>query len=147
MCPELIISMLACTKIGAVHSVVYSGLSVGAFVERMNNAKVKILITADGTYRRGKVINLKKISDEAMLQCPTVETVIVVKHTNEVEMKELRGKELSYDKLIEGEPGECECEPMDAEIHCSYFTHREAQGNPRELFTQQADIWSVFQQH
>src|SRR5664280_671063 len=115
MCPELIISMLACTKIGAVHSVVYSGLSVGAFVERMNNAKVKILITADGTYRRGKIINLKKISDEAMLQCPTVETVIVVKHTDEIEMKELRGKELSYDKLIEGEPGECECEPMDAE--------------------------------
>ena len=115
MCPELIISMLACTKIGAVHSVVYSGLSVGAFVERMNNAKVKILITADGTYRRGKVINLKKISDEAMLQCPTVETVIVVKHTNEIEMKELRGKELSYDNLIEGEPGECECEHMDAE--------------------------------
>ncbi len=115
MCPELIISMLACTKIGAVHSVVYSGLSVGAFVERMNNAKVKILITADGTYRRGKVINLKKISDEAMLQCPTVETVIVVKHTNEIEMKELRGKELSYDNLIEGEPGECECELMDAE--------------------------------
>jgi acetyl-CoA synthetase len=115
MCPELIISMLACTKIGAVHSVVYSGLSVGAFVERMNNAKVKILITADGTYRRGKVINLKKISDEAMLQCPTVETVIVVKHTKEIEMKELRGKELSYDNLIEGEPGECECEIMDAE--------------------------------
>ncbi len=115
MCPELIISMLACAKIGAVHSVVYSGLSVGAFVERMNNAKVKILITADGTYRRGKIINLKKISDEAMLQCPTVETVIVVKHTDEIEMKELRGKELSYDKLIEGEPGECECEPMDAE--------------------------------
>ena len=115
MCPELIISMLACTKIGAVHSVVYSGLSVGAFVERMNNAKVKILITADGTYRRGKVINLKKISDEAMLQCPTVETVIVVKHTNEIEMKELRGKELSYNNLLEGEPGECECEEMDAE--------------------------------
>ncbi len=116
MCPELIISLLACTKIGAVHSVVYSGLSVGAFVERMNNAKVKILITADGTYRRGKIIDLKKISDEAMLQCPTVETVIVVKHTqNEIKMSELSGKEIFYDRLIEGEPAECECEYMDAE--------------------------------
>ena len=116
MCPELLISMLACNKIGAVHSVVYSGLSVGAFVERMNDAKVKILITADGTYRRGKVIDLKKISDEAMLQCPTIETVIVVKHTGtEIDVSELSGKEIFYERLIEGEPAECECEPMDSE--------------------------------
>jgi len=116
MCPELLISMLACNKIGAVHSVVYSGLSVGAFVERMNHAKVKILITADGTYRRGKIIDLKKISDEAMLQCPTIETVIVVQHTgNEIKMSDLSGKEIFYERLIEGEPAECEPEPMDAE--------------------------------
>ena len=99
MCPELLISMLACNKIGAVHSVVYSGLSVGAFVERMNDAKVKILITADGTYRRGKIIDLKKISDEAMLQCPTIETVIVVKHTgSEIEISDLSGKEIFYEQ-------------------------------------------------
>ncbi len=116
MCPELIISMLACNKIGAVHSVVYSGLSVGAFVERMNDAKVKILITADGTYRRGKIIDLKKISDEALLQCPTIETVVVVQHTgNEIDVSDLSGKEIFYERLIEGEPAECECEPMDAE--------------------------------
>ena len=116
MCPELLISMLARNKIGAVHSVVYSGLSVGAFVERMNDAKVKILITADGTYRRGKIIDLKKISDEAILQCPTIETVIVVQHTrNEIEVSDLSGKEIFYERLIEGEPAECECEPMDAE--------------------------------
>ncbi len=100
MCPELLISMLACNKIGAVHSVVYSGLSVGAFVERMNDAKVKILITADGTYRRGKIIDLKKISDEAMLQCPTIETVIVVKHTgSEIEVSDLSGREIFYEQI------------------------------------------------
>ncbi len=116
MCPELLISMLACNKIGAIHSVVYSGLSVGAVVERMNDAKAKILITADGTFRRGKIIDLKKISDEAMLQCPTVETVVVVKHTgNPIEVSELSGKEIFYDQLIEGEPAECETEEMDAE--------------------------------
>lgn len=116
MCPELLISMLACNKIGAIHSVVYSGLSVGAVVERMNDAKTKILITADGTFRRGKVIDLKTISDEAMLQCPTVETVIVVKHTgNPIEISELSGKEIFYDRLIEGEPADCEPEEMDAE--------------------------------
>jgi len=116
MCPELLISMLACNKIGAVHSVVYSGLSVGAFVERMNDAEAKILITADGTFRRGKIIDLKKISDEAMLQCPNIETVVVVKHTGiPIEMSDLSGKEIFYERLIEGEPAECECEPMDAE--------------------------------
>lgn len=116
MCPELLISMLACNKIGAIHSVVYSGLSVGAFVERMNDAKAKILITADGTYRRGKIIDLKKISDEAMLQCPTIETVVVVKHTeNPIEISDLSGKEIFYERLIEGEPAECDPEPMDAE--------------------------------
>ena len=116
MCPELIVSMLACTKIGAVHSVVYSGLSVGAFVERMNDARAKILITADGTFRRGKIIDLKKISDEAMLQCPTIETVIVVKHTGiPIEMSDLSGKEIFYERFMDEEPAECEPEPMDSE--------------------------------
>ena len=79
-----------------------------------------------------------------MLQCPTVETVIVVKHTNEIEMKELRGKELSYDNLLEGEPGECECEVMDGRVSfCFYLTHQEAQGNPRELYIQLEDILGV----
>ena len=116
MCPELLISMLACAKIGAVHSVVYSGLSVGAFVERMNDANAKILLTADGTYRRGKIINLKKISDEALLQCPTIETVIVLKHTgSEINVSDLSGREIFYDRFLEGEPAECEPEWMDAE--------------------------------
>lgn len=116
MCPELLISMLACNKIGAMHSVVYSGLSVGAFVERMNDAKAKVLITADGTYRRGKIINLKNIVDEAVLQCPTIETIVVVNHTgSDIEVSDLSGREIFYDRLIEGESDECEAEEMDAE--------------------------------
>lgn len=116
MCPELLVSMLACTKIGAIHSIVYSGLSVGALVERMNDARVKILITADGTFRRGKIIDLKKISDEAMMQCPTIETAVVVRHTgNPIEISEISGKEVFYDRLIQGESAECEPEEMDAE--------------------------------
>ncbi|MEN6292859.1 MAG: AMP-binding protein, partial [Methanobacterium sp.] len=116
MCPELMVALLACTKIGAIHSVVYSGLSVGSFVERINDCNAKILITADGTFRRGKIIDLKRVSDEAMLQCPTVETVVVVKHTGiPIEMSELSGREIFYETLIEGEPAELEAEEMDAE--------------------------------
>ncbi len=116
MCPELLVSMLACTKIGAIHNVVYSGLSVGPFVERMNELKAKILITADGTYRRGKIIDLKKIADEGLLQSHTVETVIVVNHTgNSIESSDLSGREISYDRLIEGESDEFKAELMDAE--------------------------------
>ncbi len=116
MCPELLVSMLACTKIGAIHNVVYSGLSVGPFVERMNELEAKILITADGTYRRGKIIDLKKIADEGLLQSHTIETVIVVEHTgNPIETSDLSGREISYKRLIEGESAEFENEEMDAE--------------------------------
>ncbi len=116
MCPELIIALLACTKIGAIHSVVYSGLSVVALVERLNDADAKVLITADGTFRRGKIINLKSIADEAMLQSPTVETVIVVKHTDsQIETSELSGREVFFETLLEGEPAEFEPVEMDAE--------------------------------
>jgi len=116
MCPELVISMLACAKIGAVHSVIYSGLSVGALVERLNDAMAKIIITADGTYRRGGVIELKPIVDEAILQCPTIETTVVVKHTDiDIEMSDISGREILFDKLIEGEGDHCDAEEMDAE--------------------------------
>ncbi len=109
MCIESIISMLACAKIGAIHNVVYSGLSVGSFVERMNDSKSKILIAADGTYRRGKIIDLKNIVDEAILRCPSIQSVVVINHVKEsYELAELSGIELLYDRLVEGESSYCE---------------------------------------
>ena len=81
--PEIIIAMLACAKIGAAHSVVYGGFSVEALAERIEDANSRILITADGGFRRGKATKLKDIADEAMRRSPTIEVCITVKRTGE----------------------------------------------------------------
>ena len=91
MIPELPIFMLACARIGAPHTVIFSGFSAQALADRINDVGAKILVTANGGYRRGKVLNLKSMSDDALDMCPTVKTSIVVSRTdNEVKMKEGR---------------------------------------------------------
>lgn len=91
MVPELPIFMLACARIGAVHTVIFSGFSAQAMCDRVGDTQAKIVVTADGGYRRGKVVGLKEIADEAVRLCPSVEKVVVVKRTGEpVPMKEGR---------------------------------------------------------
>jgi acetyl-CoA synthetase len=82
MIPELPIFMLACARIGAVHTVIFSGFSAQALADRVNDIQAKLLVTADGGFRRGKVVPLKSMVDEALTRCPSVEKVIVVKRTN-----------------------------------------------------------------
>ena len=114
--PEQVIAMLACAKIGAVHSVVYGGFSVEALAERIEDAQSRVLITADGGLLRGKIVPLKEIADEAMARQPTVETCIVVKRTGkEVYME--AGRDYWYDDLMNlpiASPV-CPTEPVDAE--------------------------------
>ncbi len=89
--PELPIAMLACAKIGAIHSVVYGGFSVEALAECIQDAQSKVLITADGGWMRGKIVRLKDIADEAVKRSPVVEHMIVVKRTgHEVHTEEAR---------------------------------------------------------
>ena len=79
--PEIVIAMLACAKIGAIHSVVYGGFSVDALQGRIEDSESRVCITADGGWMNGKVVELKKTMDDAVRRCPTVETVIVIRRT------------------------------------------------------------------
>jgi acetyl-CoA synthetase len=97
--PELAIAMLACARIGAIHSVVYGGFSVEALHERLEDSQSKLLITCDGAFQRGKIVELKQISDEALQRAATVESVVVVKRTGHgIEMEP--GRDMWYHDLM-----------------------------------------------
>lgn len=114
MIPELAISVLACARIGAIHSVIFAGFSATAIASRVNDCGAKMVITSDGSYRGAKTIDLKGIVDEAMEQCPNVETVLVAKRINsKIKMKAGRDKWLA--PLLEEAYGDCVAEIMDAE--------------------------------
>ncbi len=112
--PEAAIAMLACARIGATHGVVFGGFSAEALRDRMNDASAKVLVTADGGYRRGSIVPLKANSDEALRDCPSVENVIVVRRTGEtVPMK--GGRDHWWHEVMEGVDEDCPAEPLDAE--------------------------------
>ncbi|MDO5656363.1 MAG: acetate--CoA ligase [Flavobacteriaceae bacterium] len=114
MIPELTYTMLACARIGAVHSVVFAGFSAKALSTRIQDLNCKLIITSDGSYRGNKSIDLKKIVDEALLQCPTVETCLIVKRIHDkVEWIEGRDKWMHEELMLVN--AECEAEEMDAE--------------------------------
>ena len=114
MIPELAISLLACARIGAIHSVVFAGFSSSALATRINDSSCKMVITSDGSYRGTKTIDLKGIVDEALEECPSVETVLVAKRINsDIKMKEGRDKWLQ--PLLDEASTECMPEIMDAE--------------------------------
>ena len=114
MIPELAITMLACAKLGAVHSVIFAGFSASAVVSRVNDCGAKLIITSDGSYRGSKVLDLKSIIDEALEKCPTVEKTLVVKRTkNEVKMQE--GRDFWLNDLYEKASADFVSVIMDAE--------------------------------
>jgi acetyl-CoA synthetase len=119
--PELPIAMLACAKVGAVHSVIYGGFSVEALHGRIEDSQSNVIITCDGSYMNGKIVELKKIVDEALKRCATIEHVIVIKRTGQQIMME-SGRDYWYSDLM-GLPvartasgsSRCETEEMDSE--------------------------------
>jgi len=114
MIPELAVAMLACARIGAIHSVVFAGFSSKALATRTNDADCKMLITSDGSYRGNKTIDLKEIVDKALEDCPDVESVLVAKRLDaDIDMKE--GRDEWLQPLLDEASDECEAETMDAE--------------------------------
>jgi acetyl-CoA synthetase len=114
MIPELPIAMLACTRIGAPHSVVFGGFAPEALRDRINDCKAKVVITADGGYRRGGKVPLKKNTDEALKECPQVRTVIVCKRTGQ-DIAWEQGRDVWWDDFVKGADAYVKPEPMDAE--------------------------------
>ncbi|MEZ5358397.1 MAG: acetate--CoA ligase [Candidatus Zixiibacteriota bacterium] len=114
MIPELVISCLACARIGAVHSVVFGGFSPESLRDRINDAGAKLLITADGGYRRGQIIPLKHDADVALQDCPTIESVIIVKR-GEFLLRVKEGRDHWYHRHMQEADAYCPPVPMDSE--------------------------------
>jgi acetyl-CoA synthetase len=114
MIPEAAVAMLACARIGAAHSVVFGGFSSQALADRINDAEAKVLITADGGWRRGEVFPLKSQADDAVKLTSTIKHVVVVKRGgNDVAMQ--TGRDHWYHELMETADANCPAEPMDSE--------------------------------
>jgi len=114
MVPELSFAILACARIGAVHSVVFAGFSSGSLVDRINDSGCKIVLTADGVLRGDKKIELKEIVDEALLKCPTVEKSIILKHiASTITMKS--GRDVWWHEEVVNVNSICQAEEMDSE--------------------------------
>jgi acetyl-CoA synthetase len=121
MIPEAAVAMLACARIGAPHSVVFGGFSSQSLADRINDAEAKVLITADGGYRRGEVFPLKPQADQAVAAAPSIEHVVVVRRGgNEVSMQD--GRDQWYHDLIAVADPQCPPEPVDAE-HLLYLLY------------------------
>ena len=115
MVPELPIAMLACARIGAPHSVIFGGFSAESIRDRLNDSQSKVVITADGGYRRGNIVQLKQNADEALTDAPSVERVVVLRRTEHADDRMVQDRDIWWHDLVADQAMTCEPEPMDSE--------------------------------
>ncbi|WP_435019066.1 acetate--CoA ligase [Tundrisphaera sp. TA3] len=132
MIPEAVIAMLACARIGAPHTVVFGGFSGEALAGRIQDCEAKLLVTADGGYRRGKVVPLKQNADAAVANCPSIRAVIVHKRTGQ-DVPMVEGRDHWWHELAEKESTDCPPEPLDSE-HPLYILYTSGStGKPKGI--------------
>ena len=132
MTPELAIAMLACARIGAVHSVIFAGFSAESIADRNIDANAKMVITSDGLYRRGKVLPLKKTVDEALEKSPSVEKCLVLNRVgNEVSMKD--GRDVWWHDVVDKQSGDLPAEPLDSETTLFILYTSGSTGKPKGI--------------
>jgi acetyl-CoA synthetase len=132
MIPELVISMLACARIGATHSIIFGGFSADAISDRNNDAQAKLIITADGGWRRGKEIPLKQTVDESLEKSPTIEKTVVVRRTGS-QVNMVPDRDYWWHELMAGTSAECDAAELDAE-HPLYLLYTSGStGKPKGI--------------
>ncbi len=132
MIPELAVAMLACTRIGAIHSIVFGGFSADALKDRIQDCDSNFLVTCDGFYRGAKLVNQKAQADQALAECPTVKTCVVVRRVgDDLTVNMQAGRDVWYDEVVAAASPDCAPEEMDAEAPLFILYTSGSTGKPK----------------
>ncbi|WP_164102051.1 acetate--CoA ligase [Candidatus Laterigemmans baculatus] len=144
MTPELVVSMLACARIGAIHSVIFAGFSSEAIADRNNDAQAKLVITANGLYRRGKILPLKETVDEALEKSPSVKNCLVLRRIADQPTPMTEGRDLWWDELVETQSDDMPAEPLDSETPLFILYTSGSTGKPKGILHTTAgyNLWA-----
>lgn len=145
MTPELAIAMLACARIGAVHSVIFAGFSAEAIADRNNDAKAKLIITANGLYRRGKILPLKETVDEALAKSPTVQKCLVLKRIEDQPTAMQAGRDHWWHEVVDRQSGDLPAVPLDSETTLFILYTSGSTGKPKGIrhTTAGYNLWAM----
>jgi len=133
MTPELAIAMLACARVGAIHSVIFAGFSAESIADRNQDAGAKLMITADGLYRRGKVLPLKETVDEALAKSPSVQKCLVLRRIGQAGVPMQAGRDVWWHDVVDTKGGEFDAVPMDSEASLFILYTSGSTGKPKGI--------------